>query len=193
MKKLLCVTIVFVANLTLAFSLGERGFIRALAPIDFGGKYLESNSFPGSVDTKMGFGIGGEAMLRVADKVNLGIGLQYLLERGFDTNKGSDRKFGFVPIYGLVAFDFSRRVIDPYLIFRIGYNIFKGNDEFTDSGDVELVGGMSFAAGGGASINIPGSALGFFAELDYASNGGEERREISYRRLEACIGLSFNL
>jgi len=195
MKRLLCITMVFVAALPLAFSQGKAFTVRAFAPIDFGGKYMEENSFLGSygVDTKMGFGVGGEAMFRVANRVNLGVGLQYLFYRGFDTNKASDSKFGFMPIYGLFAFDFNQRVLDPYMIVRIGYGIFNGNDAFTENGHKDLLGGMAFAVGGGASFNVPSTPLNFFAELDYASNGGEEASKITYRRIETCLGLSFTL
>jgi opacity protein-like surface antigen len=194
MKKLLCTAMILIAALPLAFSQGKTITVRAFMPIDFGGTYKWSYSGGSTdVDTNMGFGLGGEAMIGVVDRMKLGLGIQFLINRGYDQS-GNDATFGFVPIYGLVTYDFNLRVIDPYLIGRIGYNFHKGNDDYTNNGDVDLKGGVIFALGGGASFKIPSTPLHAFLELDYAYNGGKkDDTDISYRRLQGLIGVSFSL
>jgi hypothetical protein len=132
-------------------------------------------------------------MVGVMSRMKVGVGLQYLINRGYDVS-GSDATFGFVPIYGLVTYDFNLRAIDPYLIGRIGYNFHKGNDDYTNNGDADLKGGMAFVLGGGASFKIPSTPVHAFVELDYAYNGGQfDSTDISYRRIEALIGASFTI
>jgi hypothetical protein len=196
MKKLLCVAMVLIVALPLAFSQGKTFTLRAFTPIDFAGTYKESYSGGATdTDTKIGIGLGAEAMLGIMDRMKVGVGLQYLINRGFDVS-GSDATFGFVPIYGLVTYDFNLRVVDPYLIGRIGYNAHKGNKDYDkpNGNDVDLRGGLYFVLGGGASVKIPSTPLHAFLELDYAYNGGQyDDTDISYRRLEAIIGASFSL
>jgi opacity protein-like surface antigen len=197
MRKLLCLAIVLIASLPLAFSQGKTITVRAFIPIDFDGTYKESYSGGSTdTDTNMGLGLGAEAMIGIMSSMKVGLGLQYLINRGYDVS-GDDRTFGFVPIYGLVTYDFNLRVIDPYLIGRIGYNFHKGNSDYTNDGsskDADLKGGLAFVLGGGASFKIPSTPLHAFVELDYAYNGGQyDSTDISYSRLEALVGASFSI
>ena len=192
MKKLLCIAMVLIAALPLAFSQGKTITVRALLPIDFGGTYRVSYSGGSTnTDTNMGLGLGAEAMVGVMSRMKVGVGLQYLINRG---NVDDDRTFGFVPVYGLVTYDFNLRAFDPYLIGRIGYNFHKGNDDYTNKGDSDLKGGLYFDLGGGVSFKIPSTPLHAFVELDYAYDGGQvDSTDISYRRLEALVGASFSI
>jgi hypothetical protein len=199
-KKLLCVAAVLVAALPFAFSQGKLITVRALVPIDFAGTAHTENSdydVSDDTDTKMGFGLGAEAMVGVWKELKVGGGVQYGFSRGLDVS-GSSAEFSFIPVYGIVAYGFKLPMVNPYVIGRVGYNLFMGNDDFKNSAD--LKGGIYLTLGGGASFNIPGLPLKPFVELNYAIDNGQldfgsgtTAYDVSYRRLQVAAGASFSL
>jgi hypothetical protein len=197
MKKLLCLAVVALAALPLAFSQGSQVTIRAIAPVDFGGKYWNDVKGGDEDDykTKMGFGAGAEALVTVLEGVQVGGGAQYLFNREVDDDS-IEGKFGFIPVYALAVFSLDvGSGFKPYIIGRFGYDFLRGDDDYKEG--VDLKGGICYTIGGGVSYAIPNSPMGVFAEGGYAVNrgkveGDDVEAKIRYNRIQAGAGVTFS-
>jgi len=200
-KKFLCLAIVLIAALPCVFSQGKTITVRVLLPVDLGGTANSKNSdlnVDADRDTKMGFGLGAEAMVGIWKGLKVGGGIQYGLGRGLDDKDVSkDARFWFIPFYGLAAYGWNLGLVNPYAITRVGYAAFGGNSEMKNGAD--LSGGLCFMLGGGARLKIPGFLLDPFAELNYAVSrgsedfGGNNTYDVTYKRLQLCVGAGLSL
>ena len=117
-------------------------------------------------DADSGIIIGYDYMVQKQDKLSLGVGAEYMMQRGVEDF--SEGKAAFHSIYG-----FGKYLIDDkmYGLARLGYNIHTGDDDYTDTepigGKIDLSGGMMFTFGGGYSLTPQ-----LNIEASYSSHSG---------------------
>jgi hypothetical protein len=192
---------------------GPGIIFRPIVAYDFAGTLSASDSatvngisYSGSqdFDTKSGFGVGGEILFSVTDNLKLGGGFQYGLNRSISSEDSSNPEFSIIPIYGLISCEFALGGVAPYVIGRVGYSFLNGNDDFTLISGSDLNGGIYFSIGGGISIKTP--IVSPFVELTYVYSKGsfeypgyaggvatDITRDVTYKRLQACVGVSFTI
>lgn len=196
MRKLICVCSLVLAALPLAFSQDRNVAFRFFVPIDFAGQitFSPSSSVDYNYDTNAGFGVGAEVVAEVWDGLSVGAGIQGDFGRGINDYINEDATFGFVPVYGLVDYRLGIGTVNPYAIARIGYNIPTGNEAYANGHD--LAGGVFFTIGGGAELKVHGWSVQPFAEVSYAFDSSgyvENNTDISYKRLQLCLGAAYRL
>lgn len=195
MRKFFLIACIALAAIPLAFADSNPLTIRAIVPIDFGAaQYSDLSVNSGWFGTNTGIGIGAEGMYDVFGGLNVGAGAQYLFNREMSDN--TDATFGYVPLYGLIAYKLDLGLVSPYAISRIGYGFAVANDTYENG--ASLTGGFYFTIGGGATVNIPNTPVGVFAEGNYAlddstwSNNGTDVH-LAYGRFDLSAGLSVSL
>ena len=116
-------------------------------------------------DSDNGLILGYDHVVQKQDKLNLGFGAEYMMQRGVE--EFSEGKGAFHSIYG-----FGNYLVDDkiYGLVRLGYSMHTGDDDYTDTegvGKIELQGGMMYTLGGGYSLT-PNLNL----EASYSSHSG---------------------
>jgi putative salt-induced outer membrane protein YdiY len=154
------------------------------ADYDMGGTLTysdENNETEENVNS--GFTINGEYIIPYRDKMSFGGGLGYQLSRSLTDEETVE--FNFTPLYGIFKYDMEE---GAYVIGHLGYNMFSGNEEFKNNG--ELSGGLYYAAGFGIGMEQ------YNGEIIYSvNNGGWEddvdKFDVSYSKLSLSFGYEF--
>jgi len=99
-----------------------------------------------------------------------GLGAEYQVQRDgtFKDEDGNPdkNKFGFIPIYGVVRYQFDSAVgINPELIGQAGYNFFTADDDYKFDGT--LKGGLYWGIGAGLAIR-----KNYILQVIYKTNYG---------------------
>ncbi len=184
MKRfMLVVTLVLVSvfvfgNYALADSVVKIGY-------DLEGKHgLDTGTGP-KTDIDPGLTIGYEYYF-AKQKLEYGIGLEYQSERKFQDSSG--KKISFIPIYGVVNYNFNGNGIKPYLTGRLGLDIFNANEVYKNGGSTEC--GVYWGLGGGFTRD------NLVLELLYSGNHGHFKQqntntEIVYYKTSLSCGYKF--
>ena len=165
--------------------------------LDVSGKFKISDPVNETYDSDKGIVIGYDQLLQDEDKMQLGVGGEFMMARGveeFSTGKGSFHSFYG---YGKYALDKT-----TYAYGRIGYSIHSGDDDYTDCGtgcNITPGGGLMFAFGGGYALTPSVSLEGLFSshsgDFTFSSTDDDElysaTYKLSYTRFS--IGLRYTL
>jgi len=163
--------------------------------IDMPGDYHVSGmGLSGTTDVETGFSVAGEFISNIKSQNNIsfGLGLEYQIPRSQKELQGD---FYFIPIYGLMKIHLNKiNEISPYLNFRLGYNLFDGDNNFKGTGllRASLDGGLYYALGIGA---ITGRY--YAMEITYSVNRGEGNIagvgfDVEYSKVGLSIGYIFD-
>jgi hypothetical protein len=169
----------------------------ALADVAFKGSYdfngiAKYESF--QTDAASGFDVSVEYYGSVLKVVQLGGGIEYQFPRA---NEDSG-EFSFVPIYGAVRVIIPVPAVKPYVIGRIGYNLFRGDAAFVDDGSggqASLKGGLTYGVGAGIIflkfVLVEGQYAVNKGTLKYGTAPGDVGFTYSRFQLSAGINLAF--
>lgn len=187
MKKVLSV----VAAVMCLVSIAGAGMIVPKVGIDFAGNHEAELGGTADFDTKMGFSLGAEYLSPASDKLLLGGGFKYNLNRKLED---SDAAFGLSPLYatGMYVMKSTEQTIWPFAKVNLGYNIlFSGNDDY--KGSASLKGGLYYGIGFGAIIE-----KNIFVDLMYSSYAGKMEyagleMDITDTHIGMTVGYAFDL
>ena len=100
-------------------------------------------------DTDNGVIIGYDYVVQNQDKIQLGVGGEYMINRGIE--EWSEGKGAFHSVYGFGQYSFDEKI---YGYGRVGYNYHTGDDDYTECDECTLTlgGGLMFAFGGGFAL-----------------------------------------
>lgn len=166
-----------------------EGYFNVKLGVDFAGNYdVEVESYSDDADLDTGITLVGEYFTPYSEVVDLGFGLAYQMERGYDDEGWSeDAEFSFIPLYGAVKY----KLESTYLLGHLGYNFFSPNDDY--KGDLDTFGGFYY--GLGAGMNLTDNV---FAEVLYSvNNGGLKHDDIDFdidvetSQISLMVGMSF--
>jgi hypothetical protein len=128
--------------------------------------------------------------------IELGAGVEYQFAR---ERKNISGGFNFIPIYAALKVPAGFKKVNPYLIGRIGYNFFRGDDLYMGTGVnyIDPKGGLCYSIGGGANLFsfwLFHSNSYLFTEIIYSVNRGNSTSlgspmDIDYSKLDIIIGL----
>ena len=147
-------------------------------------------------DADSGIIIGYDYMVQKQDKLSLGVGAEYMMQRGVEDF--SEGKAAFHSIYG-----FGKYLIDDkmYGLARLGYNMHTGDDDYTDTGElggtIKLSGGMMYSIGAGFSltpnVNLEASHSLHAGEVNWSGDviteyfGGDLGYKLKYTRFNIGV------
>jgi hypothetical protein len=136
----------------------------------------------GDFDIDMGFSIALEVAYAALEFIEVGVGVEYQIQRSFTDN--TDAAMGFIPIYAIVRAKFPLGLFSPFAVGKAGYDIFTGNDYFTGN----LGGGFYWSIGGGVIVMDL-----LIIEVAYSTNYGDVDGlvDITYSHLDISAGLSY--
>jgi hypothetical protein len=181
-KSLLIVSLSFVLILligTCAMADSTLKFSYDLAGTD---KFSAYSSI--DLDTETGLSIGYE-YTKPNDKLEYGFGLEYQLNRKI---KDTEAEFNFIPIYGLINYNFSDNDIKPYITGRFGFDIHNGNSAYKGTSDFNP--GIYYAIGGGVSFsNMKFEVIYSVANSSYTYLGTDV--DIAYSTTSLVFGYKF--
>ena len=118
--------------------------------IDISGKYkLTAEGDSETYDVDKGAVIGYDYVAQKKDKIQLGVGGEYMFNRGIE--EWSEGKAAFHSVYGFGKYFLDEKI---YGYSRIGYNFHTGDDDYTECNECTLTlgGGLMFAFGGGFAL-----------------------------------------
>lgn len=156
-------------------------------------RYEEVENSPGLsliLDTKMGYSVAGEFFFNLGEKLAVGAGAEYQLNRKTEQHHTPygwyyEEEFSWIPIYAL-----ARCQIDStfYVTGKVGYNLLHLED-YPES--VEFKGGLFYGFGGGVVLSDV-----FQVEAIYSTNNGkavegDSEVGIKYSKLGVSIGCKF--
>lgn len=142
-------------------------------------------------DTETGLSVGYELLDRSSNGIQWGIGGEFGLPRELEDYYG---KFRFVPIYGVLNVPLSDSDLHPYLVGRLGYNLFYADSTYKDGADLD--GGLYYAVGIGIKPTDD-----IRVQLLYSINNGEttdyygyfrSTEDIKYSKLSLIAGFTFS-
>ncbi|MCP4582601.1 MAG: hypothetical protein GY839_13410 [candidate division Zixibacteria bacterium] len=134
-----------------------------------------------------------DVLFKEIERIRWGIGAQYQLPRSIS---GLSGKFNFMPIYAhMIAYPFLENDF-PYIVARIGYNLFLGDNVFRIDydNDTTLKGGLYYAYGVGTARRLKTGLV--LTEIVLSFNKGfietpEAQFDIKYSRLLFTLGYGF--
>ena len=134
--------------------------------LDVSGDYkLSYEGESETYDVESGVVIGYDHVTQNKDKIQLGVGGEFMLNRGIE--EWSDGKASFHSVYGFGKYNFEEKF---YGYGRVGYNFHTGDSDYKECDECTLTlgGGLMFAFGGGFDLtpNIR-------AEIQFVSHSGE--------------------
>ena len=189
MKK----SLVAIILLLIAISAFTEFKTRARAGLQFLGKHEVSIlGISGTADVNIGFSFSPELLYAFHDNFEAGIGLEYQIGRSQTKFPGD---FNFASLYGVVIFPLELGPITPFILGRIGYNLFFGDYNYT--GPMSLDGGLYFAVGGGISFltfKIADKPRSIFLESTYSQNYGSASyigytANVIYSKIDVFLGV----
>ena len=146
-------------------------------------------------DVNTGVSISIEFFQRFHRFIELGAGVEYQFARGQENISGA---FNFIPIYAALRIPAGFKKVNPYLIGRIGYNFFRGDDLYMAGANyIDPKGGLCYSFGGGANLFsfwLFQSNNYVFTEIIYSVNRGNgtydgSPMDVDYSKLDIIIGL----
>ena len=158
--------------------------------LDVSGKFKISDPVNETYDSDKGIVIGYDHLLQDQDKMQLGVGGEFMVSRGVE--EFSEGKAAFHSFYGYGKYALDKTT---YAYGRLGYNIHTGDDDYTDFGegiDATLAGGMMYSFGGGYALTPSVSVEGLFSshsgEVTLSAVGYEnETIKLTYTRFSIGI------
>ena len=165
--------------------------------LDVSGKFkISALGESETYDSDKGIVIGYDHLLQDQEKIQLGVGGEFMIGRGieeFSSGKGAFHSFYG---YGKYALDKT-----TYAYGRLGYNTHTGDDDYTDCPgcNITLSGGMMYSFGGGFALNPKVSLEGLFTSHsgDYTMTGTfdglyiNQKIKLAYTRFS--IGIRYTL
>ena len=190
MKKLY----ILAFSLVLIFHLSNTAFSQAKFSIKGGFDLMGESDLdlPGSDpgDVENGFSIGGEVTTPMSEQLMLGGGIVYQLQRAIDEEGWDDWKFNYVPIYGLIRYNFVAESVTPFVSANIGYGLLFAD---TPVDDLETEGGLYWGFGGGVIFKN-----NIFIEGLYTTNNGtissddlDAEADHTYTKISIFVGYMF--
>ena len=160
--------------------------------LDVSGDYkLSYEGESETYDVENGVVIGYDHVTQNKDKIQLGVGGEFMLNRGIE--EWSDGKASFHSVYG-----FGKYMLDEklYGYGRVGYNFHTGDDDYTECPEctITLGGGLMFAFGGGyaltPTIRLEGQLVSHSGDATFSIFGFDDTTyKIKYSR--TSIGIIF--
>ena len=156
--------------------------------LDISGDYkMSADGDSETYDMDNGLVIGYDYLLQNQDKMQLGVGAEFMFNKGAENE--SQGKVAFHSLYGYGKYALDEKI---YGYGRIGYNFHTGDDDYQDLGalifgegiNTTLEGGLSYAFGGGFTLT-PTIKLEFLL----ASHNGNAI--VSYENLEETIKVTY--
>ena len=139
--------------------------------------------------------LGYERILEIDENLTYGLGGEFMINRGAE--EFATGNFAFHSIYGYGNYKIDEKL---YGIGRIGYNLFTGDDDFTDCSDfceVTLEGGLMYGLGFGFSLTQKVDFEGMYitnegkVKLNYDNNYyygiDDTDAKFSYSRLNLAL------
>ena len=151
------------------------------------------SSIDSARDVNTGVSISIEFFQRFHRFIEVGAGVEYQFARELENISG---EFNFIPIYAALRIPAGFKKVNPYLIGRIGYNFFRGDDLYV-ANDKDPKGGLYYSFGGGAnlfSFLLFQSNNYIFTEIIYSVNRWNGTFEgspmdVDYSKVDIIIGL----
>jgi hypothetical protein len=176
---------------------GKKWLARTRFSVQMLGKHKTTpSSISGVKDVNTGVSMSIEFFHRFHRFIELGAGVEYQFARELEN---ISRDFNFIPIYATLKVPAGFKKVNPYLIGRLGYNFFRGDDQYMGMGVnySDLKGGLCYSFGGGANLLsfwLFQSNYYLFTEIIYSANRGNvtsggSPMDIDYSKLDIIIGL----
>lgn len=194
MKKIyLIVLAMLIIFINFAFADDHPFYMMMKGGLDLNGKHkVNFLGESGEEDVKIGFCGGLETIVIKERNYVWGFGGEYQIPRSQEDFQGN---FSFIPIYCFLNITFQsdarKNEMVPFLIGKIGYNFFTGDDDYKGTGDyaITLRGGIYY--GGGFGIMLGKS---FSIESIYSVNNGkgeflDETIDIRYSKFTIYLGI----
>lgn len=201
MKRILAVLMGMTLLVALSTAACAKAKVTVNAGLDLGGDFeVDETRYSDTDDTDTGLSLGAEVTSRQG-QIEMGGGIELQMPRGVDDYSRYNPEFNFTSFYFVGKYYFQRKGPSGFLVGRIGFDTFDGNNAYTGYGQYSLDGGLYTAFGGGfrfgrgpiksAVTMLYGINRGTIDyDYDYNYNHGYEQ-DVTYSKLSMIYGVTF--